>query len=362
MEKDILERLQDAGFDTTKGTNAQVIGKVVEDYVEYVFEQRKKELQNQSIWSTNDLAKVAHHLYEHYRIYNNRHIPDLFEPTETTVGGVVDCYIPLFDKVLSFAAQEHQFSVNQKETIIKIPYNTLIIGSKATSNKQELKESFLNEQGVLIEQDYSILATENNYAKVVIHLKDFKSASISLFAKKEVPGIPKPLFFKGLDANTDYLRYIATNVFAKFKKFWHSDLDNIQAYINSRYNLKTYFQNKKLYVATTQFTFDQLQKYLKQNSNVKLELANRFEIHTHYKFEPGIFDNIIAERKDIEKLVRARILESLTLSGKMEDFDDIKLKIIFENESDGVFAFNGFEEHLDPLEHIHMHAIGNCDC
>lgn len=225
--KKVLEMFESYGYVTHKGSNSFILANILVDYAERVNQEKTNLLSSRNYWETEDTNIVTILAFERYRIYNTRSTPDIFTDGKgNTIKGQKEysLIIPNPGKI--------------KEPVnLKVNYEELLTGS----NIEGLNESGMDESGVYLEMDYVILPNIDGIAFLYPlsgfseKLKNKKSAKITLYLREELNTHGLELIKSGYEVDADYLRFVTTELFAKFRILNRMSKANFLRFLNLRY-------------------------------------------------------------------------------------------------------------------------------
>ena len=284
----VLDMFEDAGYITAKASNSYVLAHIIADYANKVIKEKNHSLALLNYWETDDIEVVTRLAFERFRIYNTRTVGDLYSvPTEhfdldeEIAGGVR--YNPTF----IMKAEKHWVGLGnindlQQPTNLKILYSDLLAGSGlAYSNKDErLKfnyvESFMDTGGAYIEKHYYILPDENGYAILYpteLLLRDikrskFKNTTLKLLLFKRRTDNLEPLYSRAkesVEITVDYLRFITTELFAKFAILNRMSLTSFLKFVKLKYDADVVIKGNLIFHNVGDFTAEEIERYANYN-------------------------------------------------------------------------------------------------
>lgn len=251
--KEVLKLFEQYGYTTAKGSNSFILANILVDYSHRVLKERAKMMSYLNFWETDDIAVASKIAYEKYRIYNTRTIPELYNPErqDLTLGETYN-NLPAFNQYLA-NANAVKFSLGQaskiKEPIkLKIFYDEIYSSSYVFEGIRKIEnvkyfESFMDSDGVYIEQDYVILPDDDGYAVFKPLNSFYKRARNSnenlillLFTeRKENLSIPLKQVSERVEITCDYLRFVASELMAKFAILNRMSSVNFLRFLTLRY-------------------------------------------------------------------------------------------------------------------------------
>lgn len=279
-----LRLFESQGFATHKGTNSYVLANIMVDYIDRVLGETADKFDQLNFWKSQDLNVVARIAFENYRIYNTRTTTDTFHvdnngwPYGTKLPNGL-CYIGgnlghISDpKVQSFT----RYSL-RKPVRIDVSYAELIAHSRVEviGSKIIFEESFLDEDGSYIEMDYVIIPGEDGYAymhptaKMIEAIKGFKdtqSFNLVVFVKTSNPIAitSETLHKRGIEVTSDFLRFLTTELFAKFKILNRMSIKSLQRFLWVKYHKPSMISGSKIIIDLDDLNLEDLESFANRN-------------------------------------------------------------------------------------------------
>ena len=241
----LLDKFEEAGYLTHKGTNSYVLANIIVDYTDRMIHDRLANTGNLSYWESQNIALVSLLAFDRYRIYNMRSTPAVYQAARPGIIGqqVMNAVYNTTDTVLQ--GKYHSINIPRHAWYAPINLNCqyqdlLSFAYLTTPDGKTYQESFMTSDGVYIEQDYYIVPDikGNSY----LHLINYpnKSEKIEYLnlvflttSIKEPEGIR---LNTGLQITPDYLRFVTTELFGKFKTLTRMQGSQFQKFLTLKYN------------------------------------------------------------------------------------------------------------------------------
>lgn len=307
----LLNEFKAKGYQTREGTNTHLISSIVADFVNKVIDQRKRDLSVLSLWETNDMSVIVPLMFARYRLYNNRHQPEIFDvsdlsgnlkihqkvpnlPFLTYVGdnAAIECTI----KTISFT------SIGDDKTIdLNVPYDSAYAGSYGELIKEDgetinLRESETSETGVFVERDYVIMPNEEGSA-IFVPLRDFArefgiskgTIKITVYCKpsrkvelSKTQGLRR--LQQAVDITPELLKFTLTQLLAKFPTFRGISKEETKDYLEVKYSTKVELFENEIVIGAPDYEIERIQRFVDVNSFEKLEVRfpNLCRINIHF--------------------------------------------------------------------------------
>lgn len=316
--KKVLKLFEDWGYVTHKGSNSFILANILVDYSQRLFEEKAQNLAYLNYWETQDIAVLSRLAYERYRIYNTRKTPDLYEFSQDSAFGLLKTHNGLAD------CEEYVVSLGSPSKIqgpikLRKSYDSLFAKSVLFDENKEIvgQESFMDEEGSFIEMDYVIIPDLEEEAvfipsnEFIHHLKSSKSKNIKLkiFVDRSSP-VPKGLkkIKDGYDIDCDYLRFVTTELFAKFKILNRMSPYNFVKFLKLKYKKEFKIDEN---VIISPLKANESQEILDfAVRNVIPSLGKSWEIDTTSKVVVESNKEFMDYLKDKEKIIKSGDLDS----------------------------------------------------
>lgn len=252
---ELLREFEHAGFQTNKGSNTHTLASVVVDFINKVIDKRKQDLSILSLWDTQDMNALVPMLFQRYRVYNQRHIPETYDISALEIGkfGKLELFEPVFGltKLVYVGANHavlanvHKVQItkltNEKPTPLGVKYDDLLAGSLLTYNDTTFVESFTSQTGVYNERDFVILPDAKGQA-VFYPITDFKSVgvngylelSILLKTNQNSPVEINPVR-DFVEMTPDLLRFTLTQLMQRFPTFRGITVEELLEFLQTKY-------------------------------------------------------------------------------------------------------------------------------
>ena len=246
----LLQQFEEAGYLTHKGTNSYVLANIIVDYTDRIVQERLSKAGNLSFWDSNDIALVSLIAFERYRIYNTRSVPALYESNNANIGTkVINGCVVSVNKVA--AGNQHSINISRSQYGTPINLNVEYKELLNFTMLEEYKESFMTSDGVYIEQDYYIMPDVNGNAYLFLIGKfseDYLNFVYLTKTNKEPQGIR---IFNGIEIDCDYLRFVATELFAKFKILNRMSNKQLHKFLSLKYNCHVLIRDNLIIIPDT---------------------------------------------------------------------------------------------------------------
>lgn len=246
--KKVLKLFEDYGYVTHKGSNSFVLANILVDYSQRLLEEKAANLAYLNYWETQDISVLSRLAYERYRIYNTRKTPNLYENSKSSYG-LLRTYHN--DQEVLADCEEYTISLGNPLKIsapikLKKTYDSLYAKSLLVdeNDNQVGLESFMDDEGGFIEMDYIIIPDLDNEATfipsktLIDNLKQSKSKNIKLkifLEKSSAPPASLKKIKEGYDIDCDYIRFVTTELFAKFKILNRMSVYNFVKFLKLKY-------------------------------------------------------------------------------------------------------------------------------
>ena len=286
----VLDMFEEAGYITAKASNSYVLAHIIADYANKAIKERNHSLALLNYWETDDIEVVTRLAFERFRIYNTRTVGDLHESPadfslvdydEEISGGVR--YNPSF----IMKAEKHWVGLGnindlQQPVNLKILYSDLLAGGGlAISNKENRQkfnyvESFMDTGGAYIEKHYYILPDENGYAILYptelllseIKKSKFKNTTLKLLLFKRRTDNLEPMLSRtkeSIEITVEYLRFITTELFAKFAILNRMSLTSFLKFVKLKYDADVVIKGNQIFHNVGDYTAEEIENYANYN-------------------------------------------------------------------------------------------------
>lgn len=282
-----LSLLNDAGFQTNKGSNTYTLAGVITDFVHRIIDQRKQDLSILSLWETEDTAVLVPLMYARYRIYNERHHPQIFDISSLNLQNAkefdeVQGYrklVHIGDGKLAALANVKKFTIaklsNEEPTPLGIRYDDLLTGSKLVLDSKEYFESYTSETGVFHERDFVILPDERGIA-VFYPILDFKKAlGFDKDAVIELTLLTRPApdaqayefdqVKDFVEITPDLLKFTLTQLMARFPTQRGQSLAEFQEYLQNKFGIDSFIYQNYIFADLKPLDFEELNNFAERN-------------------------------------------------------------------------------------------------
>lgn len=254
----ILKKFDESGYLIHKGTNSYVLANIIVDYADRISQERLKSSGDLSFWESSDIALISILAFERYRIYNTRSTPDLYSvvSNEKDIGTRVLHGVVISEELVA-AGQYHNINIPKSQFKHPIPlgvrYEDLLSYTRLVSmkaqNKEEFIESFMTSDGVFIDMDYYIMPDIEGGANLYLGnlASDLEYLNFGyLTSSKKVPAGVR--IKSSLKISPDYLRFVATELFAKFRVLNRMSSNQVHKFLSLKYNIEVMIKNNEITV------------------------------------------------------------------------------------------------------------------
>lgn len=294
---ELLHRLNQAGFQTNKGSNSHLLANIVVDFVNKVISKRKHDLSILSLWDTQDMNVIVPMIFDRYRIYNERHQPKLYDIG--VLDGLDAEQLEFFEPVqnhtrlvlvksgIAAYAKLHRVTIsrldNEQPTKLGIQYDDLYSGSELSADGEEFFESFMSESGIYQERDFVILPDAKGQA-LFYPITDFRHAGVSgvlelTLLSKHKAGKPYELELLKDEViiTPDLLRFVLTQLMSRFPIYRGMSKDEFKEFIELKFNVSCIINSNEMVVDATDHIIEDLQAFADRNvfGNVKVTKAGK---------------------------------------------------------------------------------------
>lgn len=282
----ILETMKLNGFQTEPGSNTHLLANIMVDYVDRIAQTRREHITQSTIWGTNDLTLMANVLFWRYRIYNERHHPKLFDISEigdsAQIGEPLRLYRHLVKISESLAAEAgiESFMISSPNpTTLGVQYKDVMSLCFAEAGGQTLKESKTSISGKYLEGDFLLLPNEAGYATFYPLKAINETVKLKLLVKKSPQQCNLPVVKDSVEVDCDFLRFVLSNLLAKFAVFQGMQPQEIQDYISMKYHLESLLDATALILAPTYAgTLKEIKTFVDENSATDLRVQEAEEL------------------------------------------------------------------------------------
>lgn len=286
----VLNMFEEAGYITAKASNSYVLAHIIADYANKAIKERNHSLALLNYWETDDIEVVTRLAFERFRIYNTRTVGDLYENPidhsqfdldEEITGGV------RYNSSFIMRAEKHWVGLGnindlQQPVNLKVLYSELLAGGGlAISNKEHRQrfnyvESFMDTGGAYVEKHYYILPDENGYAVLYptelllldIKKSKFKNTTLKLLLFKRRSDNLEPMLSRtkeSVEITVDYLRFITTELFAKFAILNRMSLTSFLKFVKLKYDADVVIKDNQIFHNVGDYTAEEIEKYANCN-------------------------------------------------------------------------------------------------
>lgn len=275
--KKLLQMFEDAGYQTHRGTNSYLLANIIVDYTQRILEERANILTYLNYWETDDLSVLAPLAFERYRIYNMRSTGTIYQapnagPIGQTYKGAVRISHGEFMQGSPMIVNLGNPLKLPSSLPLKIKYDQLLSGGSLVFAgnpegyaKPDFIESFMDEDGKYIEQDYIILPDEEGQAifypthHLVEKLKNSPSLQNATTARelgtlrllvyiRKTDIIPNLTPIQdAIEVDCDYLRFITSELMAKFAILNRMSVESFVKFLKLRYNADAKIQGNQIF-------------------------------------------------------------------------------------------------------------------
>lgn len=306
--------LNQAGFQTNKGSNTSILAGVVVDFINRVIDNRRNDLSILSLWETNDMNVLVPLLYDRYRLYNERHQPKTYDIKDVPISGIFE-RVPGFHNIVAInsniacQANPRKFIIskldNESPSGLGVQYADLFAGSRLVCNGVEFFESFTSEFGVHQERDFIILPNETGEA-VFYPITDFRLKLSESSEPLELTLLTKPLeetevnldlVKDKVEITADFLRFVLTNLMQKFAKYRGLDVNELENFIKLRYKVETLVSNNECIIKTNHVILKEIREFAERNISkfFEVEINTPSEISVTLKCEDPKIESMIVD-------------------------------------------------------------------
>lgn len=271
--KKLLKMFEEAGYQTHRGTNSYLLANIIVDYTQRILLERANTMTYLNYWETQDIAVLAPLAFERYRIYNMRSSGTIYQAVND--GPVGQSYQGSVRISKNEFMQGQPLLVNlghpnriTRPLPLKVAYEDLLAGSSLvlSSKEQPAKdfgepdflESFMDEDGRYIEQDYLILPDEEGQAVLIptnYYLERIKkvdypvgtNARVLVFVRKTDISPDLTPVRDAIEIDCDYLRFITTELMAKFAILNRMSVESFIKFLKLRYFTEAKVRDNKIY-------------------------------------------------------------------------------------------------------------------
>lgn len=401
--KKLLKMFEEAGYQTHRGTNSYLLANIIVDYTQRILLERANTMTYLNYWETQDIAVLAPLAFERYRIYNMRSSGTIYQAVNG--GPVGQSYQGSVRISKNEFMQGQPLLVNlghpnriTRPLPLKVAYEDLLAGSSLvlSSKEQPAKdfgepdflESFMDEDGKYIEQDYLILPDEEGQAVLIptnYYLERIKkvdypvgtNARVLVFARKTDISPDLTPIRDAIEIDCDYLRFITTELMAKFAILNRMSVESFIKFLKLRYFTEAKVQHNKIYADLPQEKLGEVLDFAVRN--VIAPVGQEWEVA-----EMGKARVVVASWSDAKDSleIKERILEIISYLkssvGRVLDPHEIEpmvnyyvdefyrerygFKGVKVKEEDGVYPYVVFEDtnnrnnrntHNSNEEHLH---------
>lgn len=254
----ILDKFAEYGYTTHKGTNSYILANIMVDYADKALKANANLLTHLNYWETQDIGVLSNLAFKRYHLYNMRSKPQLHQLPVTAKDAMLGERLTASVKYSEdLAAQADPVIVSLGEISkiqgakpLKTPYEdlydhaVLYCGDRRPENIK-FHESFMEADGAYIEQDFLILADEEGQAifvptaRMIQRIKQegiTGSAKILLFTRRaDNLKCPYPRVSEEMVVDGDFLRFVTTELFAKFKILNRMSRESFKKFLFLRY-------------------------------------------------------------------------------------------------------------------------------
>lgn len=330
----LLQSLNDAGFQTNKGSNTYVLASVIHDYIQKTIKARSKDLGIIGLWETNDMNLLVPMMFDRYGIYCTRHTPKVYnlqdldydkepEILQQLPGYSSACYLGdnkvVHGSVKTFIIKRLD---NLEPTKLGVPYDALFEGSFAKVGSNDIKESEMSITGVYTENDYVILPNTEGEA-LFYPITNFKSKfpgnkepiTLNLIVNTNQKDSLDGVIYRVKDQvviTCDLLRFTLTQLMQSFPKYRGLTLEQFSDYIKLKYNADAYTlpeSKQVIFVDCTSQVLEEIKEFADANNfkDYQLELPGNSTILIESKFK----DEIISYLKEKVFISSVHVTEDL---------------------------------------------------
>ena len=347
----LLGMLNLKGFQTNKGSNTYMLASTVVDFINKVIDQRQNDLSILSLWDTQDLSALVPLLYDRYRLYNERHQPNIYDIKNLYLKDQLEYFkpVPSYQKLICFDPKNELACLaftktiiiarldNEVPTPLGIQYEELFAGSQLLLNNREFFESYTSEFGVHQERDYIILPNETGEA-VFYPITDFRqelqatdklddSMTLTLLVKPNDmkdygSDIQFPLIKDYVEITPDLLRFTLTQLMQNFAKYRGMGPQDLADFVKLRFNCDVKLTENELVVDSNSATIQEIRKFAERNLSkfVQLNINKPKLINVNVVIEESNQSNRHALNQSLQKYLTHNL-------AKFEDAGRLKERV-----------------------------------
>lgn len=388
--KKLLKMFEEAGYQTHRGTNSYLLANIIVDYTQRILLERANTMTYLNYWETDDIAVLAPLAFGRYRIYNMRSSGTIYQavndgPVGQTYQGSVRISNGEFMQGAPLMVNLGNPSHIVKPLPLKVAYDELLAGSSLVVSQTpkdfgepDFFESFMDEDGRYIEQDYLILPDEEGQAIFIpteLFLEKIRkseypkgtNAKLLVFTRREDINPDLTPIRDAIEIDCDYLRFITSELMAKFAILNRMSVESFAKFLKLRYGTTAKFDGNVIYAALPTDKLEEVLGFAKRN--VISPVGQEWEIREMGKVTV-VVDTWSEDKESEESKSRlAEIVNYLNDNiGGIADPNEIApmadyytdefyrerygFKGVKEKEKDGVYTYVKFGESHGTHDHI----------
>lgn len=380
--KKLLKMFEEAGYQTHRGTNSYLLANIIVDYTQRILLERANTMTYLNYWETDDIAVLAPLAFSRYRIYNMRSSGTIYQAVNSgPVGQTYQGAVRISDSEFMQGAPVMVNLGNPnhigKSLPLKIAYSDLLSGGSLVVSQTskdfgepDFFESFMDEDGRYIEQDYIILPDEDGQAVFIptefflekvrkIEYPKGTNAKLLVFTRREDINPDLTPIRDAIVIDCDYLRFITSELMAKFTILNRMSIESFTKFLKLRYNATARFEGNVIYADLPTAKQEEVLDFARRNviapvgQEWEIKEMGRVTVVVESYSEDRESEEMKSRLAEIVKYLKDKIggvadpheIESMANYFTDEFYRErYGYKGIKEKETDGVYSYVKFED------------------